>query len=161
MAEAHAYLPNASAPAGYREDIEVRVPHGCNGLPTVEVRIQIPDGVTRVVPEIKPGWGIDMVMRPLDEPFKGEGGVMITETVDQLVYTGGNLPDRLFERFTFRVALPDTPGQMIFFKTVQKCTDGSELRWIEVPEGDKKWFEYEWPAPPLMLTEPEGPQYPF
>jgi len=160
-ADAHAYLQIQTASAGYRQDIEVRVPHGCSGQPTNEVRIQIPDGVTRVVPEIKPGWNVEMVMRTLDEPFKGEGGVMVTETVDQLVYTGGNLPDLFFEKFTFRVALPNTPNETLYFKTVQKCSNGEELRWIEVPEGGKKWFEYEYPAPPLLLTTPEGPQYPF
>ncbi len=33
------------APAGYVQDLEMRVTHGCKGSPVKEVNIKIPEGV--------------------------------------------------------------------------------------------------------------------
>jgi uncharacterized protein YcnI len=163
-AAAHAYVSTTEVNAGWKQDIEIRIPHGCKGSPTTEVRVRIPDGMVAVMPEHNRNWKISTKMRKLPEPVRGEGGVMITETVDEITWTGNTLPDHMFERFVFRATIPNEPGRMLWFKTIQKCQVG-EHRWVEVPTDMKKIGEFfkstPEPAAFTMIVKPSRSQYPF
>ena len=54
------------------------------------------------------------------------------------------------EMFVIR-SVPNDPGKTLYFKTVQVCDKG-EHRWIEIPEGGKKWGEYKEPAPFVQIS---------
>ena len=96
LASAHVVLQKWTAYAGYREYVTLAVPHGCGDSPTTEVRVKIPDGITIVVPEDKPGWTTRVIKRKLPAPIGGEGGARITEVVDEIAWSGGSLAtDRL------------------------------------------------------------------
>src|ERR1700759_52129 len=78
-------------------ETKFQVPHGCDGSPTVAVRVKIPDGVTTLKTQMKRGWNVDIKLRKLDKPMTGEGGQTITETVDEVDWRGGPLPDNLYD----------------------------------------------------------------
>lgn len=161
----HAYVHMTHMPAGWIHDIEVRVPHGCGPLPTNEVRVKIPEGVTRVRAEHSSEWKIDTVMRKLDPPMVMEGGFEVTETVGEIVWSGSELPPARFGRFVFRAALPDEPGRILWFKTTQRCGD-EELRWDkELTDESMSMGAFLRTVPDsspfVVLTEPERPQYDF
>lgn len=67
-AHAHATLETQQAPAGSYYKAVLRTPHGCDGSPTIAVKIRIPDGVTSVKPQPKPGWEVEILSEELDEP---------------------------------------------------------------------------------------------
>lgn len=161
---AHAYVSATEVYAGWKQDIDLRIPHGCKGSPTTQVRVRIPDGMVAVMPEHNRNWKITTKMRKLPKPVRGEGGVMLTETVDEITWSGNTLPEGMFESFKFRATIPDEPGKMLFFKTIQTCQQG-EHRWVEVPEDPAKLPEFlrstPEPAAFTKIVKADRPQYPF
>jgi uncharacterized protein YcnI len=150
-AAGHALMIEKDVKAGSWHIMQIGIPHGCQGSPTHTIRIKVPDGIVMVRPERKPGWTLSMTMRKMDKPIVTEG-VTYTETVDEMIWTGGNLGDMEFDRFGALIKFPDEPGKTLYFKTVQECAKGQH-RWIEIPEGGKKWGEYKEPAPFVVLYD--------
>jgi len=173
---AHNVLTSMYAPAGYTQDLEMRVTHGCKGSPVKEVRMQIPAEITRVTVGMARDWQVETKMKKLPKPIPGEGGNMITEVVEQITWKNPKsmIPAMdVFEGFKFRVTLPDTPGKILFFKTINVCEKGDD-KYIDMPTealsastpglGDKLWkfmSATPGPAPFLVLEKPSRPQYPF
>lgn len=148
-ASAHALMIEKDVKAGAWHVIEIGLPHGCGGSPTTGVRIKIPDGIVMVRPQLKAGWTMSMTMRKMDKPITSEG-VTYTEAVDEVIWQGGNIGDLEFDTFKALIKFPNTPDETLYFKTVQECKEGVN-RWVEIPEGGKKWGEYKHPAPFVKL----------
>lgn len=151
---AHVTLEQAQAPAGSFYKAVLRVGHGCDGSPTVRIRIRIPEGVRQAKPMPKPGWELSTIIEKLPEPYDWYG-TTITEDVREIVWSGGNLPDAFYDEFVFRAKLPDQDGLVLSFPVVQECAQGVH-RWIEIPEPGKTADDYEEPAPQLTLTPKEA-----
>ena len=126
----------------------LRVSHGCEGTPTIAVRVKMPDGVLSVRPQMKPGWEISITMRKLDEPIEGPHGT-VTEVVDEVAWRGGPLPDAYFDEFGLSMRLPAEPATL-YFPTVQECEEGVH-RWIEIPQAGEVWDDLEEPAPYVIV----------
>jgi uncharacterized protein YcnI len=175
-AVAHNNMTSYYAPAGYLQDLELRVTHGCKGSPVKEVKVRIPDGVMRVQVENNRDWQIETKMRKLPKPIPGEGGNMITETVEEIIWKNPKSPmpaGGFFEGFRFRAALPDKPGEIVFFRSINVCVSGEE-RYIDLPKValnartpdlGKKLMDFMTATPTpsafVILEKPSRPQYPF
>jgi uncharacterized protein YcnI len=105
--------------------------HGCDGQPTTSLRVQIPDGVTDVVPQPVVGW----------QP---------AVTATEFSWTGGSVPDGQEGAFTATMTVSGEAGSTIWFPTIQGCTS-SEEAWIET--ADPGAPEPENVAPSIVLTE--------
>jgi uncharacterized protein YcnI len=176
LATAHNTLTSMYAPAGYVQDLEMRVTHGCKGSPVKEVRVKIPEGVFRVSAAVNRDWTVEVRMRKLPKPMPGEGGNMMTETADEIIWKDPKSPIPAmgsFEGFKFRGALPNTPGQILFFRTVNVCVAGDD-KYIDLPTEELKgntpglpdkllkfMMATSGPSPFLILEKPARPQYPF
>jgi uncharacterized protein YcnI len=141
--------PNEAAADSYFQ-AAFTVPHGCAGSPTVVVRMKIPDGVISVKPQMKPGWEAAIKRRKLEKPIDAGHGRMITETVDEVSWRGGPLPDTMYDTFGLVMKLPDRPGETLYFPFVQECTEGVH-RWIGIPAPGQKWNDVREPAPFIRL----------
>ncbi len=122
--------------AGSRLTVGFTVEHGCDGSPTTQLDMRLPEGVADAIPESVDGW---------------EGSV---ETVDGdtiVSFAGGPLADDLEGTFAVTMTLPPTPDTTIYFPFVQRCEVG-EIRWIGIPAepGD----ELDEPAPAMALVGP-------
>jgi periplasmic copper chaperone A len=131
------------------------VPHGCDGSATIAVRMKIPDGVTSVKPQMKAGWEVSIKTRNPGKPAAAGHGATVGETVDEVAWRGGPLPDSLFDTFGLLMKLPDAPGQTLYFPVIQECQQGVH-RWIEIPTGQQTWGDLREPAPFLRL-KPKTP----
>jgi uncharacterized protein YcnI len=159
-ASAHVVLKEMAGRAGWQEYVTVAVPHGCGNSPTTEVRVKIPDGVAIAVPEQKAGWNTLVKRRTLPTPIDFEGGAKLSEVVDEVVWSGGNLPGDQLGRFMILVRLPDKPDQIAYFKTIQQCETG-ETRWVDTaPPGEPAWkiWAQPQPSPFLVLKKSDQPQ---
>jgi uncharacterized protein YcnI len=154
-ASAHVTATPNEAAAGTYFLTGFTVPHGCSGSPTVAVRIKIPEGVISVKPQMKPGWEITITNRKLDKAIDAGHGRMVTETVDEVAWRGGPLPDSLYDTFGLVMKLPDQPGRTVYFPVVQECKEGVH-RWITIPETDEKWGDAKEPAPFVRLKAKGG-----
>lgn len=150
-AYAHVSLQAKEAPAGSYYKAVLQVGHGCEGSPTRDIRVKVPDGMVSVKPMPKPGWQVETVVGPLATPYDNHG-TRITEGVTEIRWSGGSLDDAHYDEFAFRGKLPDAPGSVLHFPVVQLCEKG-EHRWIEIQDDGQP--EPEEPAPALRLT-PKG-----
>ena len=173
---AHNTFTTQYAPAGYLQDLEMRVTHGCKGSPVNSVRIKIPEGVYRVTVNNSRDWSVEIKMRKLAKPVPGDGGNMMTETADEVIWSNpkSTIPAMgYFEGFKFRASLPKEPGQILFFKTINGCVAGDD-KYVDLPATplDLKGKDFPQkllafmsatpgPSPFLILEKPLRPQYPW
>jgi uncharacterized protein YcnI len=148
-ARAHATLDRNEAPADSYYNLFVNVSHGCQGSPTLKVRVRIPDGVIGVKPQPKAGWELAIRKETLAKPIVESHGRTITEVVAEVTWTG-KLADDNFDQFGIHMKLPDKPGETLYFPVVQECEKGVH-RWIEIPAAGKSRGDYKEPAPFLRL----------
>jgi uncharacterized protein YcnI len=118
-ANAHVTLETSEAQVGSTYKAVLRVGHGCDGSPTVAIRIRIPDGMIAVKPMPKPGWELTTRVEPYAAPVKYFEDTL-TEGVKEIAWTGGKLPDAWYDEFVFRGRLPDEgAGTKLWFPVVQ------------------------------------------
>jgi periplasmic copper chaperone A len=148
-AGAHATLDRSEAPADSYFNAFLNVPHGCEGSPTLKVRVRLPDSVIGVKPQPKAGWELAVRKEKLATPIVEGHGRTITEVVAEVTWTG-KLDDENFDQFGIHMKLPNKPGETLYFPTVQECEKGVH-RWIEIPAAGKSRGDYKEPAPFLRL----------
>jgi periplasmic copper chaperone A len=153
-ASAHVVAQPDEAAAGSYFQTAFVVSHGCDGKATVAVRLKVPEGVTSVKPQMKPGWNVEVKMRKLDAPQPGLHGKTISEVADEVSWRGGPLPDNLYDTFGLRMKLPDRSGN-VYFPIVQECEQGVH-RWIEIPAAGRGKDDLHEPAP-LVRLKPKSP----
>jgi uncharacterized protein YcnI len=117
---------NATAPGDYAK-LVFRVPHGCNGSPTVKISVEIAEGVLSVKPQVHPGWKISTKTRKLATPVSLHGKE-VTESIAEVVWSGGSLPDEYMDEFGMSVKLPERSGATLVFPVVQECKKGT-AKW--------------------------------
>ena len=130
---AHIDPDPTDAQAGSEVSVGFTVQHGCDGSPTLQLDMRLPEGVGNPVAEPPEGWtgGVD--------------GNVVT-------FEGGPLPDDQELTFRVRMILPATPDTPIYFPFVQRCEAG-EIRWIDIPS-DRSDTELDEPAPAMQLFGP-------
>jgi len=121
-AHAHVTLEQKTATAGSYQKLTFRVGHGCQGSPTREITVTLPEGVKSAKPMPKQGWQIQV-------------------TPTSVTWTGGPLPDDYYDEFVVQVRLPADAGTR-HFKVMQACVKGS-MAWNDPTPGSKT------PAPAL------------
>jgi uncharacterized protein YcnI len=156
-AAAHVTIAPGEGPADGYATLQVQVPHGCDGSPTKVVRVQIPESVPSVTPQVHPGWEVSTTEGPKDAvELHGE---TVTKGVKEVVWTAadaGPLPDGRLDIFGMSVKLPaGKAGDPVYFPTVQECVKG-KAAWIQIPQPGESEDDLESPAPVVMLTASGG-----
>ncbi|AJY44464.1 DUF1775 domain-containing protein [Martelella endophytica] len=144
-ANAHMTLETGTAAAGSSYKAVVRVPHGCDGAATTEIRVKVPEGYYSVKPMPHAGWTLETVNGPYAETYMNHG-TPVSEGVTEVVWTGGNLPDAFYDEFVMSGSLSAdiAPETVLTFPTEQLCADGSANHWTGEDGGE--------PAPKLIVT---------
>jgi uncharacterized protein YcnI len=148
-AHAHAVLAQPKAEAGTFYKAAIGITHGCKGLPTREVIINIPTGVQGAKPMPKAGWTVTITRAKLEQPRSSHGRT-ITEEVTQIRYSGGALPNDHYDEFTVVGTLPAQAG-MLWWKVSQVCEQGRH-DWDQVPAAGQDAKSLESPALRLEVT---------
>lgn len=155
-ASAHVTISPEQGTAGSFTVLTVSVPHGCEGSPTTEVAVQIPEEILSVTPTRNPFWEVEKVMTDLDQPVTDADGNEVTERVGQVVYTTDTpLPDGHRDAFELSLQLPDTPGATLAFPIIQTCEQG-ETAWTQVAGDGQSGEELETPAPTVEILPAGG-----
>lgn len=103
--------------------------HGCDGRPTIGLRVRIPAGATAVTATNPTGW-------------------TSTVSTTAVEWSGPGIPDGTTARFTASMVLTEPAGATISMPAVQQCTGGTELAWIS-DTGDSS--ETSRPAPTIVV----------
>ncbi|WP_077965988.1 YcnI family protein [Ensifer adhaerens] len=151
---AHSTLEVTEAHVGASYKAVIRVPHGCEGKPTIAVRVQVPEGMIAAKPMPKPGWTVEKIKGAYEKSYDYFGTPM-KDGVKEIVWKGGSLADDEYDEFVFRAFVTDSlpVGNSIYVPIVQECTDGATERWIEIPAAGKSSDDLEFPAPGIKLLE--------
>jgi len=139
-AGAHTESDVVAVPASAQATVKLEPTHGCNGSPTVEVSIRAP--IAGATAGSVPGW----TGTATDNAVTSTGARSTT-----LTWTGGSLPADHTGAFPVIFTVPDTPGELVVFPSIQRCANGEVLRWIS---GDPV---AEFPAPRVLVL-PRGSQ---
>jgi uncharacterized protein YcnI len=156
-AAAHVTMAPGEAPADGYATLQVQVPHGCDGSATKAIRVQIPESVPSVTPQVHPGWEVTTTDGPKDAvELHGE---TVTRGVKEIVWTAADadpLPDERLDVFGMSVKLPTgKAGDPVYFPTVQQCVEG-KTAWIQIPQPGESEEDLESPAPAVVLTASAG-----
>lgn len=157
-ASAHVTVtPNTAAPGGYAR-MAFNVPNEKPNASTVKLEVVLPTDhpIVSVSVQPVPGWTATAQKSKLPQPVQTDDG-QVTEAVTSIVWQGGQVQPGQFQQFlvSFGPLPKDTPS--LVFKALQTYSDGSVVRWIDVPGGAG---EPEHPAPTLSLVTPVPPAAP-
>ncbi|MFL5813996.1 MAG: YcnI family protein [Bdellovibrionia bacterium] len=147
---AHVTLDPKAAPQGSYAKLTFRVPHGCDGAATTGITVLIPEGVVSVKPQVHPDWKISLQKRKLSKPVQLHGKD-ITESVSEVSWSGGPLPDEYMDEFGLSVKLPEKSDSPLAFPVIQKCKDKT-VRWDMIAKPGQDAHSLPSPAPLLQLT---------
>jgi len=149
-AAAHVTVADATAAPGAYHAAFFQLSHGCDGSPTVALRIEIPAEVSIARPQPKPGWSLAVETAPLDQPREVEG-VAVHDRVAAVTWRGRLEADQ-FDRFGIMLRLPDRTGP-VYLPAVQTCENG-ENRWVDIPAAGAAWGSVPHPAPVIEIGAP-------
>jgi periplasmic copper chaperone A len=148
VASAHITLEQSQGTSGKAYKAVLRVGHGCEGKPTIKIRVKVPEGLLSAKPMPKTGWPTEKLNASYEKSYDLYGKP-VKEGVSEIVWSGGSLADDEYDEFVFRATVAkELPlGTRVYVPVVQECTDGAVERWIEIPAAGKNSDDYETPAP--------------
>ncbi|NBJ10200.1 DUF1775 domain-containing protein [Microvirga arsenatis] len=133
----------------------LRIPHGCDGKPTLKVRVRIPEGIVAVKPMPKPGWKLETARGAYVRAYQVHGEA-VSEGVTDIVWSG-SLDDAHYDEFVFQARFTDAyqPGATVYFPVVQEC-DGAVEEWTQVPAAGENPHGLKSPAPGVKVVAAAG-----
>jgi periplasmic copper chaperone A len=156
---AHVTLEQASVETNAITKATLRVGHGCEGLPTQALRVQIPEGFAGTKPMPKAGWTLSVQRAKLAKPYDNHGK-QITEDVTEVTWTANAreayVADEQYDEFVLRGKAPSAAGPL-WFKVTQLCKEGDKIGqnpWVEVPVSGISTKGIKFPAALLNVTAP-------
>jgi len=99
-------------------------------IPTVGMRLVIPEGLNYVTPNVKPGWKIDV-----KKSGSGEDAA-----VTEISWTGGSIPAGQRDEFAFSAQVP-AQETTVQWKAYQTYQDGSIVSWDQAPSSHEEESE--------------------
>jgi periplasmic copper chaperone A len=155
---AHVSFDNARATPNSTYKAVLRIPHGCDGQPTLKVQVRIPEGIIAVKPMPKAGWTLETVKGPYVKAYELHGSA-VAEGVTGITWAG-SLDDGHYDEFVFQARITDIfqPGATVYFPVIQECADGRE-EWTEIPAAGQDPHSLKSPAPgvTIMAAAASGP----
>ena len=153
IAGAHVVLDTPQAPAGSYYKAIFNVPHGCDGSPTIQLRILLPEEIIIAKPMPKTGWSIQIVKEALQQPVRNEGREIV-QRVKEVIWRGGPLSADEFDSFTMLIKLPETAGRL-YLPAVQSCEAGA-WDWVDIPPQGQTSRDVRSPAPSVLVLPASG-----
>lgn len=129
-ADAHTTARAEAGPAGSTV-VTWSFSHGCEGRPTIGLRVRVPSGASAVTATDPPGWTSSV-------------------SPSEIRWTGGSIPDGVTARFSASMVLTEKAGSTVTMPAVQECTGGAEAAWIASPSTDDG-TESTRPAPTIIV----------
>ena len=155
----HVTLEQQQVETGTTYKAVLRVGHGCEGLPTMALRVQMPSGFQGAKPMPKAGWTIQAKTEKLATPYDNYGK-QITEDITEITWAVKSpefaLKDSEYDEFILR-GRAAMPVGAAWFKVTQLCAEGSKTSsnpWTEIPTSGISTRGLKYPAALLNVVAP-------
>ena len=123
VASAHVIVTPGQVGIGQELTFNVSVPNEQN-TPVINLKLDIPNGVTNVVPTEKDGWTIQTATN----------GSTSDPEITAITWTDGAIPVGQREDFSFGAQVPGSATQLDW-KAYQTYGDGTVVHWDQTPNG--------------------------
>ena len=140
--------PKQATQASYQR-LSFGISHGCEGSPTLEVVVELPESVMGAKPMPKPGWTVETEVRPLSVPFSLHGKEIKQDV--RVIRWREMLIDAQYDEFVVMSKLWNKTGP-IFIPVTQVCEKG-RMNWNQLPDGSGVRSIY--PAPVIEVMPGE------
>lgn len=127
---AHVTVKPAQTGVGAYQTFTAGVPNE-KDIPTTGLRVVVPEGLSSVMPNVKPGWQIQT---------KTTKDTTDKERVSEIIWTGGVIPVGQRDEFSFSAKAPASETT-IQWKTYQTYANGVVVAWDQSPDELKKMEE--------------------
>jgi uncharacterized protein YcnI len=127
IASAHVVVKPAEVSVGAFTDFTVGVPVE-RDVPTIGIKIVIPEGLDFVTPLLKPGWKIDVKRGAPVNATADDGDAVTAGPVTEISWTGNEIPAGFKDAFTFSAKAPIKVGS-VQWKAYQTYKDGAVVSW--------------------------------
>lgn len=124
LASAHVVIKPDQVGVGALQTFTANVPVE-KETPTVGLKLMIPEGVEEVMPNVKPGWKID-----LKKDGNGDNA-----KVTEIDWTGGNIPVGQRDEFIFSAQVP-AQETTLKWKVYQIYQSGEVVAWDQEPKNE-------------------------
>lgn len=152
MADAHSSLDQSEARAGSFYKATFRVPHGCDGKATTEVRVELPEGFLSAQPQVKPGWKIETARGDYARSYKLHGKD-VSAGVREVRFTGGDLPSDFYDEFTVVGQLAKfDKDTTLSFPVTQVCGADASVALTEIAKEGQNPHDLQHPAPQVHVA---------
>ncbi|HZS42794.1 MAG TPA: YcnI family protein [Candidatus Paceibacterota bacterium] len=115
-------------------------------LPTVGLKLLIPDGLTFVSPNVKPGWKINILKEGTGENAK----------ITAIEWFGGSIPAGERDDFYFSAKVPAT-STALSWRAYQTYSDGSVVSWDHDPSENITDFSQSGPYSQTKVVDDLNP----
>ena len=152
IAHAHATFENDAAPVDSTFKAVLQVPHGCDGKPTTEVQIKLPEGFVFAKPQPKPGWELEVIKGDYQKTYDNHGEKVSSGPVE-IRWKGGNLSDDYYDTFVVRGKVSGFDKETVLaFPTTQLCGTEGKVVWDQVAAEGQNAHDLKSPAPTVTVT---------
>jgi uncharacterized protein YcnI len=129
---AHVIVKPATVGIGSTQVFTMAVPSE-KDIPTVAVKLMLPDGLSFAVPNVKPGWQVAVKTVATGKKITDDDGMQVDEMKPvEIDWTGGSIPAGQRDEFNFQAQSPATPTTLAW-KAYQTYQDGSVVAWDQTP----------------------------
>lgn len=152
-ATAHMGVTPPEAIAGERTIVSLRIGHDCGDdtIGTTNFTVVLPPRMPSVSVEQPANWRV-LIHKTAANPPIDSGHGLVDEYVRAVTYMGF-LPDGFYQLFNIRIKMPETPGEVLWFKGYQDChNQGTSIAWEMMPTEKNPKPRY--PARGITLIEP-------
>ncbi len=150
---AHAGISPSEAAIGATVKVALSIPHGCDGAPIDAIDVTLPEGFVAAKPQAQAGWSIEVSKGDYAKTYDVHGSP-VTSGALAIRWSGGNLPDDLFDEFVIQGSVRGVePGTKLPFVVTQHC-GALSVAWDQLAADGTDAHSLEHPAP--LLTASAG-----
>ncbi|APO74924.1 GLE1 domain-containing protein [Rhizobium etli 8C-3] len=154
-AQAHVTFLDPEAPQEKTFLATLQVPHGCEGKPTNEVQVKLPEGFVFAKPQPKAGWELEVIKGDYQKNYDNHG-TKVKSGVVEIRWKGGNLSDDFYDTFVIQGKVSGVDaGTSLAFPVKQLCGDATEA-WDQVATDGGDPHKLKDPAPLLKVVAGGG-----
>lgn len=130
----------------------LQIPHGCDGKPTTDVQIKLPEGFVFAKPQPKPGWTLEIIKGDYQKTYHNHGTPIKSGPLE-IRWKGGELSDDYYDTFVISGRISGFDKETVLaFPVTQLCGTDSKVVWDQVAAEGQSPHSLKSPAPTITVV---------